>query len=50
MTKNIKAIALCRVSSEEQLKNDSLSRQNRAVVAMAKELGVKYPARLYLEW
>lgn len=43
MNKQIKAIALCRVSSDEQLKNDSLSRQNRAVIATSKKLNVIIP-------
>ena len=38
-----KAIALCRVSSDEQLKNNSLARQNEAVMKMAERLNVKIP-------
>ena len=38
-----KAIALCRVSSDEQLKNNSLARQNEAVMRMAKKLNVTIP-------
>ncbi|MDB5170171.1 MAG: hypothetical protein JWN82_567 [Candidatus Saccharibacteria bacterium] len=37
------AIALCRVSSIEQLENNSLNRQEEAVLTAAKELGVKIP-------
>lgn len=37
------AIALCRVSSDEQLKNNSLERQNESVFRMAKKLGVHIP-------
>ena len=39
----IKAIALCRVSSNEQLKSDSLDRQNKAVFEMAEKLGAVIP-------
>lgn len=35
------AIALCRVSSTEQLENNSLNRQQEAVIKAAKELGVE---------
>ena len=35
------AIALCRVSSAEQLENNSLNRQQEAVIKAAKELGVE---------
>lgn len=35
------AIALCRVSTSEQLQNNSLNRQDEAVEQCAKELGVK---------
>ena len=38
-----KAIALCRVSSDEQLKNNSLARQNEAVMNTAKRLGAFVP-------
>lgn len=41
MTKQILAIASCRVSSDEQLKNNSLNRQRDAVLAAAKRLGVE---------
>lgn len=41
--KQIKAIALCRVSSDEQLKNHSLDRQNESVRNAAKKLGVVIP-------
>ncbi|HMI09504.1 MAG TPA: recombinase family protein [Candidatus Saccharimonadales bacterium] len=41
MTKNILAIANYRVSSDEQLLNDSLARQKRSVEKAADELGVK---------
>lgn len=44
MTKQILAIANCRVSSDEQLKNNSLSRQRTAVTAAAERLGVTIPA------
>lgn len=40
---NIVAIASCRVSSDEQLKNNSLSRQRDAVFAAAKRLNVEIP-------
>lgn len=39
----IKAMALCRVSSDEQLKNHSLARQNEAVYKTAKRLNVEIP-------
>lgn len=35
------AIALCRVSSSEQLENNSLNRQREAVLKSSKELGVE---------
>ena len=38
-----RAIALCRVSSDEQLQNNSLARQNESVMRMAKKLGVSIP-------
>lgn len=38
MIKESKSIALCRVSSDEQLKNNSLNRQNKTVNATAKKL------------
>lgn len=41
--KKEKAVALCRVSSDEQLKNHSLARQNAAVMRMAEKLGVEIP-------
>lgn len=44
MTKQILAIANCRVSSDEQLKNNSLSRQRKAVLAAAERLGVTIPS------
>lgn len=37
------AIACCRVSSDEQLKNNSLKRQSESVKASAKQLGVYVP-------
>lgn len=43
MTKQILAIANCRVSSDEQLKNNSLSRQKKAVITAAAKLGVHIP-------
>lgn len=43
MTKTILAIASCRVSSVEQLENNSLNRQRAAVLEAAKELGVIIP-------
>ena len=42
-TEKSKAVALCRVSSDEQLKNNSLARQNESVMEMAKKLGVIVP-------
>ncbi len=39
----IKAMALCRVSSDEQLKNHSLARQNEAVYKTAEKLKVEIP-------
>ena len=42
-SKKEKAIALCRVSSDEQLKNHSLARQNKSVMKMAEKLGVTIP-------
>lgn len=42
-SKLTKAIALCRVSSDEQLKNNSLVRQNEAVMKMAERLGAIVP-------
>ena len=38
-----KAIALCRVSSDEQLQNNSLARQSASVMKMAEKLGVEIP-------
>jgi DNA invertase Pin-like site-specific DNA recombinase len=43
MSKVIRAIALCRVSSTEQLKNNSLKRQKDAITKAAKELNVVIP-------
>lgn len=43
MSKQILAIANCRVSSDEQLQNNSLKRQKDAVTAAAKKLGVLIP-------
>lgn len=43
MSKPVLAIALCRVSSAEQLANNSLSRQEDSVLRAAKELGVTIP-------
>lgn len=43
MAKSILAIALCRVSSLEQLENNSLNRQREAVLKAAKELNVSIP-------
>ena len=43
MKGQVKAIALCRVSSDEQLKSNSLTRQNEAVLEMAKKLGAIIP-------
>lgn len=37
------ALALCRVSSQEQLENNSLNRQRDSVLRAAQELGVKIP-------
>ena len=42
-TQRGKAIALCRVSSDEQLKNNSLARQNESVMRMSEKLGVIIP-------
>lgn len=41
--KKAKAVALCRVSSTEQLENNSLNRQRDAVLKAAKELNVEIP-------
>lgn len=41
MAKQIEAIANCRVSSTEQLKNNSLHRQNDSVRHFAEKLDVK---------
>ncbi len=38
------AITNCRVSSAEQLENNSLNRQQEAVLKAAKELGVVIPS------
>lgn len=43
MSKQIKAIALCRVSTTEQLENNSLNRQKEAVLKAAKELNAVIP-------
>lgn len=43
MTRQVLAIANCRVSSDEQLQNNSLNRQQQAVLRAAKELGVTIP-------
>ncbi|MBL8159249.1 recombinase family protein [Candidatus Saccharibacteria bacterium] len=43
MPKQILAIANCRVSSNEQLLNNSLNRQRDAIIAAAQELGVTIP-------
>lgn len=43
MSKQASAIALCRVSSIEQLENNSLNRQRDAVLKASQELGVKIP-------
>ena len=42
MTNQILAIASCRVSSDEQLKNNSLNRQRDNVIAAANKLGVDF--------
>lgn len=44
MPKQAYAIALCRVSSVEQLENNSLTRQQEAVIKAAKELEVIIPS------
>ena len=43
MSKQVLAIANCRVSSDEQLQNNSLKRQKDSVAAAAKKLGVLIP-------
>lgn len=43
MSKQTLAIALCRVSSIEQLENNSLNRQKDSVLKAAEELGVEIP-------
>lgn len=43
MKHQVLAIANCRVSSTEQLENNSLNRQEQAVIKAAKELGVVIP-------
>ncbi|HVI69261.1 MAG TPA: recombinase family protein [Magnetospirillaceae bacterium] len=43
MTRQPLAIATCRVSSVEQLENNSLNRQRAAVLKAAEDLGVKIP-------
>lgn len=43
MPKQVYAIALCRVSSIEQLENNSLNRQRAAVIEAAEKLGVVIP-------
>lgn len=40
MSKQILAIASCRVSSDEQLQNNSLNRQKQSVISAAERLGV----------
>lgn len=42
MSSPILAIANCRVSSDEQLKNNSLNRQRDSVIAAAERLGVRF--------
>ena len=44
MSKQVKAIALCRVSSDEQLNNNSLDRQNISVHEMARKIGAIIPS------
>ncbi len=44
MAAEVLAITTCRVSSVEQLQNNSLNRQEQAVVAAAKELGAVIPS------
>lgn len=41
MSNNVLAIANCRVSSDEQLKNGSLSRQEKSVHEAAKKINAK---------
>lgn len=43
MPRKIRALALCRVSSIEQLQNNSLNRQRSSVLRAAKELNVEIP-------
>lgn len=43
MSREILAITNCRVSSDEQLKNNSLKRQAESVVSAAKRLGARIP-------
>lgn len=43
MSKQVLAIANCRVSSDEQLQNNSLKRQRDAVTAAAEKLNVRIP-------
>jgi DNA invertase Pin-like site-specific DNA recombinase len=48
MAKQPLAIALCRVSSTEQLENNSLNRQRAAVLDAAQQLGVIIPENYWL--
>lgn len=43
MVRQQQAIAVCRVSTPEQLENNSLNRQREAVLRAAMELGVVIP-------
>lgn len=43
MSKQLLAIANCRVSSDDQLKNNSLTRQKEAILRAAESLGVAIP-------
>src|SRR4051812_48284447 len=43
MSKQMLALALCRVSSIEQLENNSLNRQREAVLKAAEDIGVIIP-------
>lgn len=47
MKGQVKAIALCRVSSDEQLKNNSLARQNKSVHEMANKIGAVYHLSIF---
>jgi len=44
MNKQVLAITNCRVSSDEQLQNNSLKRQTDAVTTAAEKLGVQIPS------